>query len=204
MKVHLLIFIFIMGYPLIILAQSASDVSPIDQELVKEADVTGDGKPAKIMLHLEGKNIKSPFVWTLTIFSDGKQIYSYKSDDSWLDKFFSDEGYVLGCKDYLSCKRKYYFHDILDNLVLTGNKWYDIDGILNKAQPNTLYPVGRKQLRECCNVKGQQADAILRQIENKFRNGTAIAINVLRSPVQANPPLIFVPEVGRFIRLSER
>jgi hypothetical protein len=192
-----------MGSPITLMAQSASDVSPVDQELVKEVDVTGDGKPEKIILHLTAKNMKAPFVWTLTIISEGKQIYAYKSDDTHLDKFFNDEGYVLDCKDYMSCKKKYYYHDILDVLVLSGNKWYDVNGILDKSQTNTLYPVGRKQLRECCNVTGQQADAILSKIENKLRTGKAIVINILQSPVHANPPLTFVSEVGRFIRFYE-
>jgi hypothetical protein len=203
MRRYLLIFIIFAIYPTSLIAQFASDGSPIDQELVKNVDVTGDGKPEKIILHLTAKNIKSPIVWTITLTSEGKQIYSYQSDDARLDKNFYDDGYVMDCNDYISCKKKYYYRDILDVLVLTGSKWYNVDGILDKSQPNTLYPLGRKQLQECCNVTGQQADAILSKIENKFRTGKAIAINVLQSPVHANPPLIFVPEVGRFIRFHE-
>ncbi len=203
MGLHLLVLFLFVIYPANIFAQSTSDTSPIDQELVKEVDVTGDGKADKIILHLTARNIKAPFTWTLTIISKGKQIYSYNSDDAWLDKFFNDEGYVLGCKDYVGCKKKYYYHDILDVLVLTGSKWYDVNGILDRSQPNTLYPLGRKQLQECCNVTGQKADMILNGIESKIRTGKAIILNVLQSPVHTNPPLIFVPEVGRFIRFYE-
>ena len=135
--------------------------------------------------------------------SKGEQIYGYSNDDTWLDKFFNNKGYVLGCKDYISCKYKYYYHDILDGLVLTGSRWYDVNGILDQSKTNTLYPLGGKQLRECCNVTGERADAILRKIEDKFRAGKAIVINVPKSPVKSNPPLIFVPEVGRFIEFYE-
>jgi hypothetical protein len=92
---------------------------------------------------------------------------------------------------------------ILQSLVLTGDKWYDVNGILDKAQSNTLYPLGRKQLRECCNITGSRADAILSKIENKLRTGKAVALNVLISPVEANPPMIFAPEVGRFLMIYE-
>jgi len=183
------------------MAQSAN--TAIDEKIVKTMDVTGDGKVDNIVLHLKAKNIKAPFLWSLTIISDGKIIYSHNSDDSWLDQFFNDIGYVSDCKDYLSCKNKYYYHDILESLVLTGNKWYNANGILDKSQSNTLYPLGRKQLSECCNITGARADAILSKIESKLRKGSAVALNVLKSPVQASPPMIFAPEVGRFLIIYE-
>jgi len=203
MRHWLLICIFILGAPCLSMGQPVNDTSPIEQDLVREVDVTGDGKADKITLHLSAKNLNSPMLWTLSIVADGKEIYFYKSDDSRMDHLFSDKGYVLGCNDYISCKKKYYYHDILDVLVLTGTKWYNLYGILDKSQPGTLYPIGRKELSTCCNVVGSQADAILNKIEKKFRDGKVIAINVLQSPVHANPPLIFIPEVGRFIRFDE-
>ena len=203
MKLLFLVIFLVTIYPSSIFAQVTDDLKPVDEEIVKEVDVTGDGRPEKIILHLIAKSIKTPFAWTLTVISEGKQIYSYNSDDKWLDEFFNDEGYVLGCKGYLSCKKKYYNHDLLDALVLTGNKWYNVDGILDKSQSNTLFPLGRKQLQECCDITGQLAEEILNKIENKFRAGKAIAINVLQSPVHANSPLIYVPEIGRFISFYE-
>lgn len=201
---RILLFFFILAlYPSILFSETTIAVSPIDQQLIKEIDVTGDGKPEKIVLHLTAKNMEAPFKWTLTIISEGKQIYSYSSDDNWFDKFFNHAGYVSGCNDYISCKKKYYYHDIFNVLVLTGSEWYDIEGILDKSQPNTLYPLGRKQLKECCNVTVQQADGYLSIIEGKLRNGKAIAINILKSPVEANSPLIFIPEVSRFISFYE-
>ncbi len=176
-----------------------STASAIDKKIVKTMDVTGDGKADEIILHLKAKDMKAPFKWSLTIISGGKIVYSHDSDDTWLDQNFNDVGYVSDCDNYLSCKNKYYFHDILQSLVLTGDKWYTVNGILDKSQSNTLYPLGRKQLRECCNITGSRADAILRKIENKLRAGNAVALNVLISPVQAEAPMIFAPEVGRFL-----
>jgi hypothetical protein len=179
--------------------ESSNDMSPIEQDLIKEIDVTGDGKPEKIVLHLSAKNIKFPFTWTLTITSEGKKIFSHQGHDAQLDKFFNDEGYVLDCKDYISCKKKYYYHDLLNGFVLTGNKWYDLEGILNKELPTTLYPLGRKQLKACCNITGAHAESILNKIETNFRSGKVIALVVPESPVHAKPPLVFVPEIERFI-----
>lgn len=203
MRHSLLILFFLLSAPCLLIGQPVNDTSAIEQDLVREVDVTGDGTADKITLHLSAKNINAPMVWTLSIAVNGKEIYSYKSDDAKIDHLFRDKGYVSGCDDYVSCKKKYYYHDILDALVLTGTKWYNLEGVLDKSQPNTLYPIGRKELKTCCKVVGPQADAILKKIEKKFREGKVIAINVPRSPVHANPSLIFVPEVGRFIRFYE-
>jgi hypothetical protein len=199
MKLYPLIVFLLAIYPTCILAQPVDDASPIDQKLIRKVDVTGDGKPDKIVLHLTAKNIKAPFKWTLSIISEGKQIYTYSSDDTSINNNFEDAKYTLGCDDYLSCKKKYYYHSLLDHLVLTGNKRYSLEGILDKNQSYTLYGLGRKQLKECCNITGAQADAILGRIEAKFRTGKVVALVVPKSPVHVNPPLVFVPEVGRFI-----
>jgi hypothetical protein len=203
MKAVWLFVIIVVICPGCLLAEVGSNLKAVDEKIVKEVDVTGDGKPDKIILQLKAKDVKAPFTWTLAIIAEDKQIYSYTSDDKWLDEFFNDEGYVENCQGYTDCKQKYYFHDILDSLVLTGDAWFDITGILDPSSSNTLYPLGRKELKDCCNIEGKQADGILGKIEKNLRSGKAIAINVLCSPVKANPPMIYAPEIDRFIKIYE-
>ena len=91
----------------------------VDEVITRNIDITGDGVPENIKLHIKGKSFKHPFVWTLDIFSGETNIFKHESDDTWLDKFFHDEGYVSDeCNGYLECKRQYYFHDILGGLVI--------------------------------------------------------------------------------------
>jgi len=203
MKAYFLIAILFLSFPCVLMAQSAENSKAIDRSITKKFDVTGDGKSDEITLHLKAENINSPFKWTLTIISDKKIIFTHDSDDTWLDRFFNDAGFASDCGGYISCKEKYYYHDILDSIILTGNKWYDLNGILDKSKDNTLYPLGRKQLQVCCNITGLTADAILSKIENNLRNGSAVAINVLVSPLKSKPAMIFAPEVGRFLVIYE-
>jgi hypothetical protein len=188
---------------IILLAQAACRSLPIDEVLTKEADLTGDGKPEKIFLHLRAADMRSPFSWTLTINSGDAEIYRYASDDGWLNEFFGDEGYVLGCTGYIECKRKYYFHDLIEGFVLTGGTSYDANGVTDRSHSNTLYPLGMKQLEECCNVDKQTAERILGRVEKRLRDKTAVILDIPISPVKSNPPLIFVPEIERFIRFYE-
>ena len=85
MKLLLLVISLATILPASLLAQVTDDLKPIDKEIVKKVDVTGDGRPEKILLHLKAKNIKAPFAWTLSVMSEGQLIYSYNSDDTWLD-----------------------------------------------------------------------------------------------------------------------
>lgn len=167
----------------------------IDTVLVRSLDVTGDGKADIISLHIMARNLASPFSWTLSINSQGNRIYTLSGDDSRIDTLFHDEGYVPGCRGYLECKKKYYFHDILDGLEAP----YDSNGILDRSQSNTLYSVGKEYLEACCAIKGSDADAILSRMEGRLRNGNAVVIAVPTSPMTYEHPMMFVPEVNRFI-----
>jgi hypothetical protein len=181
----------------------ADEVFLIDQELTRYEDVTGYGKPDRISLHLRAKNMESAFTWTLTISSDGKKIFSYSHEDA-ADIPFYDPSNVQNCTGNLDCKEKFYFHEILDNLVLTGNGWCDVEGILDRNHTNTLYPLGRKFLAECCGYSISEADVVLSRIEEKIRDGSAIALNVPFSPHTYQPPMVFAPEVGRFVPVYEQ
>jgi hypothetical protein len=179
-------------------AQTTS-LGAIDTVLVRSVDLTGDGKPDTVSLHLRAKGLTSPFSWELSIRCRGSVLCSYSGDDSAIDKNFHDEGYVLGCNDYVECKRKYYFHDILDGLEVR----YNLEGILDRTQSNTLYAIGGAYLYSCCSIKGAAADAILSAMEERLRRGQAVVISIPTSPMTSEPPMMFAPEVNRFVPIYE-
>lgn len=82
-----------------------TDNDSINKELVREIDLTGNGSNGKVILHLSAKNFMSPFTWKLSVISEGQEVYSYGSNDTKIDKFFKDDGYVEDCNDYKSCKK---------------------------------------------------------------------------------------------------
>jgi hypothetical protein len=167
----------------------------IDTTLVRSMDLTGDGKPDTVSLHLAAEGMTSPFSWELSIRSRGSVLCSYSGDDSSIDENFRDEVYVPGCNDYVECKKKYYFHDILDGLEAR----YNLEGILDRTECNTLYPIGGAYLDSCCSIRGGAAEAILSAMEGRLRNGQAIVISIPTSPMTSEPPMMYVPEVNRFV-----
>jgi hypothetical protein len=185
-----------------ILIYSSVMAQPVDEELVRHIDLTGDGNPEKITLTLKAKDIAKPISWSLTIKSVNRVLLQHTRDDARIDAFFKDSNYVTNCTGYLECKKKWYYHDILDILVVptTG---YDLEGILDKKYGNTLYPLGRAYLAKCCAIGRKRADHILASIEKRIRNGSAVMISIPDTPATGGALLTFCPEVSRFIPVYE-
>ncbi|HEY9159688.1 MAG TPA: hypothetical protein VIS94_01200 [Desulfomonilia bacterium] len=194
MKTRILIILvsFYLIFPISVLAK------PINEKLERTViNITGESLSDKIVLSIRARDIKSPFQWTLEIISNGKTIFSYSEDDANIDELFKDKDFIGGCTTYIDCKKKWYFKQLLD-LVVVKRSDYDLEGILNKNRSGTLYPIGREYLAECCGVGTKKADEILFKIENRIRSGKAVMITI-PNPVTAGSLMIYCPEVNRFI-----
>ncbi len=185
-----------------ILTYSLAMAQPINEELERHIDLTGDGHPEKITLTLKAKGITKPFRWSLTIRSDKKILLEHTRDDSKIDSFFSDQNYVTNCTGYIECKKKWYYKDILD-IIIVPRTGYDLEGILDKKYENTLYPLGRAYLAKCCGIGPKQADRILANMERRIRGGSAVMITIPDTPATGSGLLTFCTEVDRFIPVYE-
>jgi hypothetical protein len=182
--------------------QPMTESQRIEKQITRSMDVTGDGIQDAIRLDVRGESLTSPFFWTLTIRSEGKEIFKYSGDGTWFNSFFGDDGYVSGCTGYVACKEKFFYRDILD-LILPPSS-YNVDAFVDEAASNSLYGLGRPYLKECCKVEGRNADIILAGMAARLRNSTAVVIQNYTSAMTLNPhAAMFVPEVGRFIPIYE-
>ncbi len=187
-----------------------SSFDKVLQTMTREVDVTGDGKKDRIELRLMGESWSSPLKWTLTIPSLGRTVFTYESDDAWLDRFFNDEGYVDDtCGSYLACKKLYYLHGILDGLVdksLVKPGWFDSYAAecpeCVKGTPGSIYEVLTGQLTTTYKLPPKEADAVVAWIIGELKGGRAILVFVPISAVEMDHPRIWVPQVGAFLSLS--
>lgn len=205
MRLHnFIIFVLLLFLCCNIYAQQPINANEkVDDVLTKDIDVTGDGVPDQIRLHIKGKSFKHPFLWTLVIFSGVKKIFEYKSDDTWLDAFFNDEGYINEeCRGYLECKRQYYYHDILDRLVIITDLSVNPHS-LEESNSGSIHYVARKHLKEKFNVTDDEATKIIQGMIDKIKSGKTPLLYVPISAVQDNFPMMYVKEVGQFVRVYE-
>jgi hypothetical protein len=174
----------------------------IEKRITRSVDVTGDGIKDAITLQVLGESLTSPFFWTLTIRSEGKEIFKYNGDGTWFNSFFGDDGYVSGCTGYVSCKEKFFYEDLLDLVVPRSG--YNVDAFVDEAASNSLYGLGRPFLKECCAVEGSDAEIILSGMAERLKNGTAVVIQNYTSAMSLNPhAAMFAAEVGRFVPIYE-
>lgn len=187
--------------PVLVLLCSSVFAQPVDEKLVKYIDLTGDGNPEKVTLTLKAKDFKEPMRWMLTISSGKKVLLRRTKHDLRTEQFFEPR-YVLSCSDYIDCKKKWYYQDLLDSLVVTSSG-YDIEGILNRNQENTLHHLGKSYLAKCCQIGSVRAERILTEIEQRIRAGTAVMVTIPDKPATAGPLLTFCPQIGRFVPVYE-
>jgi hypothetical protein len=175
--------------PLFVMSQQL--MSPIDTTIIETADVTGDGTVDTVAFHIMAKNFKSPFHWTLSIQSNGQTIFYKAENDSDIDQFFNDEGYVGNCKGYKDCKKRWYFFEFVP-LFLVNPKDF------TKLNEKDIIQFAKPYLTDSCGVSPRQAKRIIHEIAVNVKSGRFTLLNYLPGPGYG-PIWIFVSDLKRFI-----
>jgi hypothetical protein len=172
------------------------------ETIFRNTDVTGDGIPEEIILRIYGYSWNEPIKWTLTIKAGNSIIFQHDSDDTWLDPFFADKGYVLDCDDYLSCKQKYYKNNLLDGLVVVTDLSPN-EHAFDEDNSGSIQVVARKELINKYHIPDDQASQIIESMISRLKNRKAQVLYVPISPVQNNFPIMYIPEIKGFITVYE-
>jgi hypothetical protein len=190
------LFIAISLFPLMFAGCSRRAASgPVDATFTRGVDVTGDGEDDMVTLHVTGPSPAEPYQWTLTIESEGRTIHQVERNDADVDPLFNDTE-TLDCKSYADCKQRYYAEQILDGLIPAD---LDIDAMLDRQSTRGLYGAGRMFLRQCCSRAGSNIEKMLRDIETRLREGSAVVIMIPDSPEMAGPLLVYSADAGVFV-----
>jgi hypothetical protein len=167
----------------------------IDKTIVREVDLTRDGKPERIVLHVTGKDLKSPFAWTIEIYLHGRRIFHKERDDSIIDANFKYPDYVGDCANYEACKEKWYFKDMMD-------------AFLNPLSPGFSEVMGGSSFNEIQdrilqtgNADLTKAREIIESLKEQIKHGEAIAIALEVNPGATGPLGLWVPIVNDFVRV---
>lgn len=171
--------------------------APIDQKLTREIDVTGDGVPEVIAVHLMAKDFNSPFRWTLTIASKGKVIYSVERDDEWLDELFKESDFVSNCRGYEAYKRKYYF-ELLPRVIIPKTL-YDEEGIMGDRGIGTIWEFGKEYLVSEAHIDDAKAEKIIAAVLKRYRESGLPLLSIAVSPVKSDSPMVYVEEIEGFM-----
>jgi hypothetical protein len=182
-----------------------SDLARVERTIERTIDVTGDGVPDRIVLKISADTWQTPIKWSLSILSKGKVVYSYFSDDTWLDKFFNDRDFMnKTCTGYLDCKKKYYLTDLMKGVAEIDFRPPDPDSrFFDKVRAGSIYNTAGKELIEKYHFTESEAFQTVDLMVSKIKAGKAILINIPVSPVQVQFPRMYCDKVGAFLVIYE-
>lgn len=179
---------------------------PIDQTITREIDLTGDGVPEVVLVHLKAMDLDSPFRWTLTITSKGKNIYTVERDDTWLNEFFRDDDFTSdsGCIGYAECKRKYYFDDLLQIVVrpISGPGEHPLYAKVEAGDDMGgagVWHTGKEYLVSTLHLDKSKAEKIIAALLIRLKAKRLPIISTNISPIMVDSPMIYVEEIDSFM-----
>jgi hypothetical protein len=200
----------ILSMALLFLATTAFAVScppnldknkPIDQVVSKSTDVDGDGIEDKIELRIKGKNFNSPFKWELKIYSKDKIIYERKGINERIEPFFQNSSYIGGCTGYDDCKCQWFFQKFLNRMIVKMS--HDNVGVFDKDAPNSIYVIAKKYLKKEYKKNPKLVDNAIENAVERLLSGKIVTIVVPDEPEITTPPMVWMPEFGRFVPVYE-
>jgi hypothetical protein len=177
---------------------STKQATKFDTTLNRVADYTGDGILDTAILHITGKSFSSPFSWVYDLKSNGQIVYHYEaSDDSTSDKFYADSNYVGHCKDYASCKKKFFFQEL--GLIIDSSM-YPADWVADCLKNENLGNLTYHYIIDSCGITDKkEAKVIVDSIASVIRNTKPKLISFLESAVMQGSSMIFVKRFNRFV-----
>lgn len=196
------IFLFIQVFVFSLLAnaeQVESSAASIHKEFKFEKKLNNASQT--LILKIDGESITSPFIWSVEVFYNGTKAYKVKRNDEWLNKFFSDSGYIENCNDYNSCKEKWYF-SILPEMV--GESIYLAESNSTAVEPwqlKGLETEAKENLRQN-GIGEENIKEIINQMQSQFRTGRFVVLHLPFSPVQMDSAKMYISSINEFVSYS--
>jgi hypothetical protein len=170
----------------------------IDRTFTASGDLTGDGSEQHLTIHVTGHSMSSAFTWSLVITGrNGVTLFRVERNDAWLDSFFGQDGYEADCSGYMACKKHYYFEDLPKTVF---NSLNPTDAHESK---NELLLSDLRETATAFFIKNgvplSERDVAIAEMRRTLTRPGFRVLDVPYSPVEWNPPAIWVKSIGMFV-----
>ena len=181
---------------------SAATISPgsetiIFKEFVIKTNLINQVDDETITLRINGESLTAPFTWSVSIDHTKGRLFFIEHDDNWLDAFFSDDGYVLGCNGYIECKQKWYFQDLPKLLRQSITNSQGIRQPIAQYQTDTLKSLSTRFLSENVADPHDRDKVVNEMIGMLVRNHIRFCPPL--TPVQMDKCYLYVPSISLFV-----
>ncbi len=199
---------------LLIYSLPGFNASKVDKTIIREVDLTRDGVPEKIVFHVTGDNMRSPFSWTVEIFSGGQQIYRQENhDDAGYDSLFNldddfwNDAIDCACYNYESCKKRWYFDYVptrfLVRLDVDDSEW--LDKTKTAEDPNPFHPYSEiyDRILKTGKATALEAKNIVENLKRHVESGDAFGVDMEIIPNAGGLIAVWIPVIDDFFVIFE-
>ena len=163
----------------------------------RQIDFVVGGGIETITLKITAKSFNSPFHWSVSIANNTGTLFSAYRDDTWLDGFFGDDGYIEGCKGYAECKKKWYFNDLVASVLGAGTS---VGSSMKRREDWELISLDNNS-QQYLLEKGLPVDRI-KQIQTEMKMSLSSGFSqfvIPISPVQDDSIYMYVKSLNYFV-----
>jgi hypothetical protein len=174
----------------------------IDTTFVITADITRDEKDDSLVIHVTGESWKKPFTTEYTIISNNKTILSESSTDDAIDQDFGDPNMMDWCKEYIPCKKDWYFTRLKKNaVVIIQNKKALEKELLDEKSDMSIPALARQYYINNLKMPKKKAKAESLKLFAMLKKKDIVLIVLPVLPVHRSFPRFYDPLHKNFIQL---
>lgn len=181
------------------LTATATQAKEVPVHFVKThtTEFVSGGGIETITLEIKGASFTSPFRWSVTVTNANGVLFFVERDDAFLDEFFHDPRYIPDCSNYMDCKKKWYFSDLVDSVLHgaysvpatpTAPKDWELSALESEASDY----LQQKQ------VAPAQTRAVIAEMKGALANGFSMFL-IPFSPVELDSNYMYVPSLNYFV-----
>lgn len=180
-----------------VLCAAHADDDPVNFAKVQQKDFVRGGGTETITLKITAKSFNSPFVWSVSVTNKTGTLFFVSRDDAWLDRFFGDDGYVQACKGYVDCKKKWYFHDLVDSVLTAASSVSPSSNPTASWEQNSMTSLSEAYLLKK-GVAASRIKPIQIEMKKNLSSGYSRFIIPL-TPVQDDASYMYVKSLNYFV-----
>ncbi len=166
----------------------------IDTTFSRSLDVTGDGRPDLVTLHVQAQDIHHPFHWTLTISSGAHTLYRYDEDGIATEFRFTERSQCN--QSYVQCKWNYFARDLAGLRVSRKPSFGTSEFRFKRSYSGSVYQVAFSFLVTYCNMDTLGARSATEAIAHTMKSNAAIYVSHNTGDTESSLPMVYCPEAN--------
>jgi hypothetical protein len=186
MKSKTILILFLAFIPLFSFTHSGTDTT-----ISKNYNLPGIGV-VSLIYKMSVTDWYKPVQWSLIAVAENDTVFYDSHNDSGIDTFFYDKGFAGDCKDYLTCKKKWYLEEIVN---------FNVDTI--EIQDTKMRELLKENSMQNQGNKSEADKKLWKEFWEYYKDKPMIAFSFPDTPVVSQPLRVYYPKNKKFLIVYE-